>query len=242
MTIGPCAESRLSLGAYVLGALDPADRSKVDAHLAGCIGCREELASFAGLPGLLSRVSIAEVEVAPEAPSPELLQRLLGAVARERRRDRLVRRVAVSAAAVVVAAAVGVTGLAVNASHHSTTPATGNATTFTATDPITHVTASVVEWPKAWGAALEVQVALGGAQGQAQGQVDGYGGQGTDRCQLVAVDANGVKEVAASWSATPSGKIVAQGATAFAASDIASFDVMRGDQMLVSIPVHQSSS
>jgi hypothetical protein len=238
MIIGPCAESRLSLGAYVLGALDPADRSKVDAHLAGCVGCREELASFAGLPGLLSRVSIAEVEVAPEPPSPDLLKRLLAAVARERRRDHLVRRVAVSAAAVVVAAAVGVTGLAVNASHHSTTPATGNATTFTATDPITHVTASVVEWPKAWGAALEVKVALGGTQGQ----VDSYGGQGTDRCQLVAVDANGVKDVAASWSATPSGKIVAQGATAFAASDIASFDVMRGDQMLVSIPVHQSSS
>lgn len=236
MTTGQCAEPRLSLGAYVLGALDPSERSKVDAHLATCIGCREELASFAGLPGLLGRVSIAEVQVAPEPPSPELLQRLLAAVARERRHDRRVRWLAVSAAAVVVAAAAGITGLAVNASHHSTTPATENAATFTATDPVTHVTASVLEWPKAWGAALEVKVATG----QLTSQLAGYG-QAADRCQLVAVDANGTKDVAASWSATSSGKIVAQGATAFAASDIAWFDVVSGGKTLVSIPVHPAS-
>jgi predicted anti-sigma-YlaC factor YlaD len=237
MTANPCAESRLSLGAYVVGALDPSDRSRVDAHLATCVGCREELAAFAGLPGLLGRVSIAEVEVAPEPPSPELLQRLLTAVARERRRDRRVRWLAVSAAAVVVAAAASVTGLAVNASHHSTTPATENAATFTATDPVTHVTASVVEWPKAWGAALEVKIDTA----QLAGQVAGYA-NGVDRCQLVAVAANGTKDVAASWSATSSGNIVAQGATAFATADIASFEVMSGNKMLVSIPAHSASS
>ena len=40
MTADGCAEVRLSLGAYVLGALDPADRSRVDTHLAGCPECR----------------------------------------------------------------------------------------------------------------------------------------------------------------------------------------------------------
>ncbi len=65
MTADGCAEVRLSLGAYVLGALDPADRSRVDAHLSGCPDCRDELASFAALPGLLGRVSRSEIEAEP---------------------------------------------------------------------------------------------------------------------------------------------------------------------------------
>ncbi len=88
MTADGCAEVRLSLGAYVLGALDPADRSRVDAHLAGCADCRDELASFAALPGLLGRVSRSEVESEPVDPGPQLLERLLSAAAAERRHDR----------------------------------------------------------------------------------------------------------------------------------------------------------
>ncbi|HTX83832.1 MAG TPA: zf-HC2 domain-containing protein [Streptosporangiaceae bacterium] len=53
--IGPCAEIRLELGVYVLGVIGSADRSVVDAHLACCADCRDELAELAGLPGLLSR-------------------------------------------------------------------------------------------------------------------------------------------------------------------------------------------
>ena len=55
-----CAETRLSLGVYVLGAIDPAERALVDAHLATCRDCRDELAGLAGLPALLARVSAAE--------------------------------------------------------------------------------------------------------------------------------------------------------------------------------------
>src|SRR6185312_16491337 len=90
MTAGGCADARICLGAYVLGALDPAERGRVDAHLADCDSCRDELASFAALPGLLSRASIAEVELVPDGPRPELLHRLLTAVASERKRDRRV--------------------------------------------------------------------------------------------------------------------------------------------------------
>jgi hypothetical protein len=55
-----CAEARLSLGVYVLGAIDPAERALVDHHLATCRDCRDELAGLAGLPALLARVSTAE--------------------------------------------------------------------------------------------------------------------------------------------------------------------------------------
>ena len=44
------------LGVYVLGAIDPADRALVEAHLTTCRDCRDELAGLAGLPALLSRV------------------------------------------------------------------------------------------------------------------------------------------------------------------------------------------
>ena len=56
-----CAEARPSLGVYVLGAIDPAERGLVDAHLATCRDCRDELAGLAGLPALLARVNPDEI-------------------------------------------------------------------------------------------------------------------------------------------------------------------------------------
>jgi hypothetical protein len=55
-----CSEARLSLGVYVLGAIDPAERALVDSHLASCRDCRDELAGLAGLPALLARVDMEE--------------------------------------------------------------------------------------------------------------------------------------------------------------------------------------
>jgi hypothetical protein len=52
-----CAGARPSLGVYVLGAIEPADRRPVDAHLAGCRDCRDELDGLTGLPALLDSVS-----------------------------------------------------------------------------------------------------------------------------------------------------------------------------------------
>ena len=49
-----CQEARIALGVYVLGAIDPAERALVDAHLATCEACQAELAEFADLPALLA--------------------------------------------------------------------------------------------------------------------------------------------------------------------------------------------
>ncbi|MFD0784741.1 zf-HC2 domain-containing protein, partial [Micromonospora azadirachtae] len=38
-------------GAYVLGALAPAERAAYERHLAGCADCREAVAELAVLPG-----------------------------------------------------------------------------------------------------------------------------------------------------------------------------------------------
>lgn len=223
MTAGGCADARISLGAYVLGALDPAERGRVDAHLAECDSCRDELASFAALPGLLSRASVAEVELVPEPPRPEMLHRLLTAVANERRRGRRVRWLSAVAAAVIVVAAATVAGVAVSARH--STPAA--AATFTATNAANNVTASVTEWRKAWGTALETHV------------VGVVPGAYPERCQLIAVAADGTKEVAGSWAPTASGKLTAQGATSMSPTQIAWFEVIGSNgETYVKIPAH----
>ena len=229
MTTGGCAEARLSLGAYVLGALDPAERGRVDAHLATCPDCRDELASFAALPGLLGRVSRVEVEIPFADPGPQLLERLLNAAAAERSHDRRRRWIASAAAAVVLvaAAAVGV-GLSQTRAPQLK-ELSGPSQTFVATDPVTHVTATVKEVKKGWGATL--QFTLKGISAAL------YPGE-TDRCQLVAVAANGQTDVAASWAAPAAGHdIKAIGATAIAASDVTGFKVIGPDgTTLVSVP------
>jgi hypothetical protein len=108
-----CREIRHLLGVYVVGAIEPAERSVVDNHLEYCPSCRDELAGMAGLPAMLSRVPGADVERLSQSaaglpenlePSPELLNSLLARVA-TRRRSRLWKGAVGIAAAVAVAAA-----------------------------------------------------------------------------------------------------------------------------------------
>ena len=110
-----CREIRQALGVYVLGAIDPAERAQVDEHLATCADCREELASLAGLPAMLRKVSVVEAErlaVAeqdPEltaVPSPEMLPSLVARTTNVRRIHRW-RGLAAAAAVALVALAGG---------------------------------------------------------------------------------------------------------------------------------------
>jgi hypothetical protein len=57
-------------GAYVLGALSPAERAAYERHLATCSFCREAVADIAVLPGLLGRLDPADFEklLAPDPP------------------------------------------------------------------------------------------------------------------------------------------------------------------------------
>ncbi|MEV1198906.1 anti-sigma factor family protein [Microbispora rosea] len=115
-----CEEVRISLGSYVLGALDAEETAEVEAHLDTCAACRAELAELSGLPPLLARVSAEDIEraAAPPravldgvfagaaasepAPAPETVA-VVAAPARRGRRS----RVLLALAASVVVAAVG---------------------------------------------------------------------------------------------------------------------------------------
>jgi anti-sigma factor RsiW len=164
--LSECNEVRQALGVYVLGAIDPAERSIVDAHLPHCLDCREELAGLAGLPALLGRVPYADAErlalgdeELEEAPA-ELLDALLAQVS-SRRRARRWRGIAVAAAAAIIA--VGGGGLAggILMSHHAAPQATAqeNSDLVRGSNPATHVSAAVYYSPAASGTSMQVQVA-----------------------------------------------------------------------------------
>jgi anti-sigma-K factor RskA len=102
-----CERAPEFLGAYVLGALDPAERSAAEEHLRDCPACAAELAEFRGITAHLDRVRPEDLQ--PQAPPAELYARVAAAVGRRRAR----RRWAVAAAAAVVVAAGGVAGLVV---------------------------------------------------------------------------------------------------------------------------------
>jgi Putative zinc-finger len=73
----------VSLGAYLLGALDPAERSAFEEHLATCKTCKAELLRLAPLPGLLQRLTpedYAELEAGdpPDFPPVDLFPLMTG--------------------------------------------------------------------------------------------------------------------------------------------------------------------
>jgi hypothetical protein len=236
-----CATTRLALGAYVLGALDASERAEVDAHLAGCAACRDQLLAFAPLPGLLSRLTADEIDATPATAPPELLDRTLARLRREQRRARRRQRwsVAVASAAVVVGlfaasatwrssppAAAPVPAPTVTATRTATaTPTTAEEpdATLTATDPDTRVTATAELHSRAWG--TEIGLRLRGVPSD-------------ERCRLVAVGADGVGEVAGSWAATYSGSLIVTNATSIQASQLRELRVVSFDgRTLVTIPV-----
>lgn len=76
-----CANT-VTLGAYLLGALDPRERFEFEAHLGGCDSCRTELVRLAPLPGMLNQISLDDFadglppttldDTHPTAPVPGL--------------------------------------------------------------------------------------------------------------------------------------------------------------------------
>ena len=57
-----CEQWKFEAGVYVLGALSPIERHAFEQHLSQCHPCRDDLASVAGLPGLLARLTPRRVD------------------------------------------------------------------------------------------------------------------------------------------------------------------------------------
>ena len=176
----PDATVSVALGAYVLGALEPAERQQVEEHLRACPACAAELEGFRSLPGLLDRVRPEDLVPVPVAPSPDLFERTAAAVGTERRRTLRSRTWALVAAAVLAVLGIGA-GVTVWATGQGEQTASATAGPVRVT-----VTAS----PAEEGSALEVTVA---------------GMQPGETCQIVAVASDGDTYDAGSWPTSPDG-------------------------------------
>ncbi len=211
--------------AYVLGALSPADRREFESHLKGCAACAGSVAELAGLPGLMSRVSLDQLTEEAE-PLPEtLLPSLARAVRRQRRRRRLV--VATSAAAAAALIAVGtvaVTGrdspgrpLAVpSTSVPSTSTPSGTADLAFAAVVPSPVTASARLLDMAWGTRIDLTCAY-----QAKGS---FPAEGLPYA-MVVIDRRGGAQQVAAWKSLPGRELTVLGASSLTRRDIVAVEI-----------------
>lgn len=217
-----CREARLSLGTYVLGAVEPAERAAIAAHLGTCPGCRTELSELAGLPGLLGLLTEPEVAAlaGPDVPDDDAaLSRLLQAAAAEQAADKRHRRRRVSVAAAAGFLTAGAASGAIALSAHVADTETG--TQVTSATAAT-VSARIELTPRAWGTQLRLQLS-----GVAKGQ----------RCRLVVVDPSGATDVAASWRAEYTGVENVTGSTEMPVGKVAAMRIVTPEgRVLVTVP------
>ncbi len=230
-----CGEIRQALGVYVVGAIEPAERVIVDAHLSQCAVCREELAGLAGLPALLGRVPLEDAELLAldnaelkdlEEPPAELLDALLGQVS-ARRRARRWRGIAVAAAAAVIAVGGGIGGgVLISAGQGAAPAASGHAPKQAAAELVrgsnsaTHVSAAVYYAQRKSGTAMQVQVT---------------GIRNGTRCQFWLTTTSGRHVLAGTWMVTGYHGNWYEAWSPVAAAQVRSFDVSSGGNPLVTV-------
>jgi predicted anti-sigma-YlaC factor YlaD len=230
-----CTDARQSLGVYVLGAIDPAERSLVDAHLATCQECRDELAGLAGLPALLARVDPDEINricaddavrpAAEDQPPAELLGTVRDLAQARRRRNQW--RFLSAAAAVVVLAGGLFGGLksATSTTHVNViNPFPAGAAqwdTAQVTDKVTGQSATIAYASAMWGHTFEVEtenIPVG------------------TTCDLWVVHPDGSRTWVAAWTtAGDEGRVWYSGSLASTAGAIKSFQITANHKVLLAV-------
>ena len=226
-----CTDARPSLGVYVLGAIDPAERALVDAHLVTCRDCRDELAGLAGLPALLARVNPDEVSRictddtvrtdTDDPPPEEFIGTVLDLAKARRRRTRW--RFAAAAAAVAAIAGGLFGGLSSIGTTRTVTvpvsPGSGHWETIQAASSVTGATASIAYSRQLWGDAFEV--------------VTEHIPVGTT-CQLWVIHPDGTRTQVAGWTtARDEGGVWYAGSMPSTAKPIDSFQITANHKVLL---------
>ena len=214
-----CADATVALGAYVLGSLDRAERADVEAHLAHCPACRDELAEMAPLPGLLSRLTLEEALAGPVPVGDAMLERLLATAGVERKSATRHRWLAAAAAIVLLAGGTTVGAAAWHAAH------------------VTH-------WQqvRASAGAIHMSVDLEPASTGTTLQLWLRGVHRGQLCRLIAISDTGARDVAGSWEATYTGTATIKGTTSIGRAHLSRLVVEDYDgTSLVAVDVPQQA-
>jgi hypothetical protein len=207
----------MSLGVYVLGAADTAERRRLEAHLPTCPACQGELTRLAPLPGLLAGIpeNMRGTARLPGRPawSPG---RPAGRPTRALRHGGARSRRAAGAAACLAAAAVtaGFWLSSGSGGHHAA------ALTLAGTNPATHVSATATLTATSWGTSIQLQVS---------------GLPENVECRLVVRSRTGRTEVSGVWDAWQNGPVSIPASASWRPSDIASLQVRTTTRNLVTI-------
>ncbi|GGK96833.1 anti-sigma factor family protein [Mangrovihabitans endophyticus] len=217
-------------GAYVLGALAPAERAAYERHLATCSFCREAVADIAVLPGLLGRLDTADFAMLmdpmmsppPSPPPPVRVPDVRSAATPDRRRNRHATRVRVlttAVAAAVVALIVGVGVAFLLGGDPPTAPPGGQTVAMVPVDNAVPVSA---------------QINLDGANGGTRVDLTCYyrrSGPGLKpyTVKLIAYGADDEEEQLGSWVAAPGKQFRMSGVTHFTFGSLARLELVRTD-------------
>lgn len=211
-------------GAYVLGALPPAERAAYERHLTGCAACRKAVGEIAVLPGLLGRLDAAGVApIAAPSDTASRLPDLVAAATAARRRARRSRRWRYTGASLIAACLALVVGLGLGSVGDRSEPAgTPVDVRMVAMQPVAGevpVSAEVGLNGTTWGTEVTMRCAYR--------QTGDYGKAYTFR--LVAHGPDGATEQVGSWVAAPGDQVTLTGATRFSGADLIRLELARYD-------------
>ncbi|MEH0844545.1 zf-HC2 domain-containing protein [Micromonospora sp. CPCC 205711] len=216
-------------GAYVLGALAPADRAAYERHLAGCAACREAVAEIAVLPGLLGRLDPAALdEFLPPPPETTRVPALLDAARARRRRERSRTRRRYALTGLAAAALALVVGVGATSALRPAAPP----------GPTVQAVRMVAMQPVAAKAPVHAEIGLTGTD---------WGTQVTMHCgydatsgyhkayafRLVAHGPDGATEQIGSWLAAPGDDVRLTGGTRFTDAELVRLELLRADGTVV---------
>ncbi len=226
---------RAQLGAYALGALQPAEARVVHDHVTACLDCQREVNELMMIRRALDQVPPEAFVDGPPEDGELLLQRTLRQVRAEAKQPRTGRVVAVAAAAVAVALALG-GGILLGRQTASTPVAAPTPTTTTslpanarfaeATDPASGSTMKIALEPKkgwVWVHATVTDLPVGA------------------RCELLVIPRDGKPILAGSWLVSKEGATKGtrlEGTALIDPADVAAIQVNTEEgQTMVTVPV-----
>lgn len=210
-------------GAYVLGALSPAERAAYERHLAVCPPCREAVAEIAVLPGLLGRLDPANLDrIAAPPNQEEQLPKLLDEARQRRRRERRTARFRVAGVVATAAALAALAGFGAAGPVTGGGSGTGVEVRMVAMEPVrggVPVTAEIGFDGTRWGTVVTMRCQYA--------ETADYTKAYTFR--LVAHGPNGETEQVGSWLAAPGDDATFTGVTRFTRSELVRLELLRYD-------------